>query len=72
MSIVGFRLLHYDGETARVDLAARASSQGQTVTVSGVYELIWQDGDWKISADVAEPLNVATIPDLAGYIPWEE
>lgn len=72
MSIAGFRLLHYDGETARVDLAVRASSQGQNLTLSGVYELVWQDGDWKISADVPQPLNTATVPDLAGYITWGE
>lgn len=72
MSLAGFRMLAYDGDTARVDLAVRASSEGQNLTLSGVYELVWQDGDWKISADVAQPLNTATIPDLAGYITWGE
>ena len=70
--IVGFRVLAYDGETARIDLAVRGTSQGQTITLSGVYELVWQEGDWKISADVAQPLNMATIPDTAGYIAWGE
>ena len=68
LAIVGFRVLAYDGETARIDLAVRGTSQGQTITLSGVYELVWQEGDWKISADVAQPLNMATIPDTAGYI----
>ncbi|WP_454044647.1 hypothetical protein [Cellulosimicrobium sp. Marseille-Q8652] len=72
MNLAGFRMLAYDGDTARVDLAVRASSGGQNVTLSGVYELVWQDGDWKISADVAQPLNTATVPDLAGYITWGE
>lgn len=72
MSLAGFRMLAYDGDTARVDLAVRASSEGQNLTLSGVYELVWQDGDWKISADVAQPLNTATVPDLAGYITWGE
>lgn len=72
LAIVGFRVLAYDGETARIDLAVRATSQGQTITLSGVYELVWQEGDWKISADVAQPLNMATIPDTAGYIAWGE
>lgn len=70
MNVTGFRVLHYDGETARIDLAIRATAETSTVMVSGVYELVWQDGDWKISADVPEPLNVAAIPDAAGYIAW--
>lgn len=70
MSIAGFRVLHYDGDTARIDLAIRATAETSTVTVSGVYELVWQAGDWKISAEVPEPLNVAAIPDLAGYVSW--
>lgn len=70
--IQGFRILAYDGSSARVDVGSRGSVQGQTVTVSGVYELVWQDGDWKLSTDVPEPLNVAAIPDLTGYIAWGE
>ena len=72
LSIVGFRLLHYDGRTARVDLAVRGTAEGQTATLSGVYELVWQQGDWRISADVSEPLDMAAIPDAAGYISWTE
>ncbi|MFS0700056.1 hypothetical protein AB6N24_08815 [Cellulomonas sp. 179-A 4D5 NHS] len=70
VNIVGFRLLAYDGKTARVDIALRGTFDAQTATVSGVYELVWQSGDWKISSDVQEPLNVAVIPDLAGYVSW--
>jgi hypothetical protein len=70
LSIAGFRVLSYDGKTARVDLAARTASGTGTISVSGVYTLVWQGGDWKISADVAKPLDTALIPDLAGYVPW--
>ena len=70
INIAGFRLLAYNGDSARVDLAVRATSGTSTILVSGVYEFVWRDGDWKISADVAEPLNVASIPDLAGYVAW--
>lgn len=70
LQVVGFRMLSYDGETARVDLAVRGSSEGTTVTASTVYELIWQDGDWKVNANVANPFDFATIPDTSGYIPW--
>ena len=72
LKIAGFRVLSYDGRSARVDLGVRGSSQSQELVVSGVYELTWQQGDWKISTDVRQPLDIATIPDLAGYIPWGE
>lgn len=72
LSIAGFRLLNYDGGSARVDLAVRSSVEGQATTFSGVYELVWQDGDWKVSADVSQPLDMAAIPDTAGYIAWGE
>lgn len=70
MNIVGFRILSYDGSSARVDLAIRASAKAEAVALSGVYELVWQDGDWKISADVPAPLDVSSVPDLAGYVAW--
>lgn len=70
MQLVGFRMLSYDGETARVDLAVRGSSEATTVTASAVYELIWEDGDWKINSNIANPFDFATIPDTSGYIPW--
>ena len=69
-TIAGFRVLDYDGTHATIDLAVTASTQGKNVTVSAVYSLIWQGGDWKISADVAKPLDIASIPDLAGYVSW--
>lgn len=72
LSIAGFRVLKYDGDTARIDLGANVSSGGQNVTMSAVYELVWQGGDWKISSDVAAPIDAASIPDLAAYIPWGE
>lgn len=72
LTIAGFRILNYDGATARVDLGTRISSEGQNLTMSAVYELVWQDGDWKISSDVPAPIDAASIPDLAGYITWGE
>ena len=70
MQLVGFRVLSYDGDTARVDLAVRGSSGGTTITASTVYELIWEGGDWKINSNVAAPFDFATIPDTSGYIAW--
>ncbi|MBW9207957.1 hypothetical protein KV097_18620 [Mumia sp. zg.B17] len=69
--IAGFRLLFYDGDTARVDIGVRGTSEGQTVNLSMVYALVWEDGDWKLNVtDPDVPVNVAVVPELAGYIPW--
>lgn len=70
MNVVGFRMLAYDGATARVDVAVRVTSGNSTVFTSGVYEWVWTEGDWKLRADIAEPLSVVRIPDLSGYVPW--
>ena len=70
LRIAGFRLLAYDGDTARVDVALVGSVEGQTVNMSAVYPLVWSEGDWKVSTDTPEPGSVASIPDLAGYIAW--
>lgn len=70
IQISGFRMLNYDGKSASVDLAMTYSSETGTITVSGVYSLVWQDGDWKLSADTMTPLDVAPIPNVAGYTPW--
>ena len=71
LAIAGFRLLQYDGSTSRVEIAVDGSSQGTAIAGSFVYELVWQEGDWKLSADTASPFSYATIPDLSGYIVWK-
>lgn len=72
LKVAGFRVLAYTGMSARVDLGVQVSGQNQSLTMSVVYELVWDDGDWKISADVERPVDTATIPDLSGYVPWGE
>ncbi|WP_367645926.1 hypothetical protein [Paenarthrobacter ureafaciens] len=69
-SIVGFRVLAYHGDTARIDVAFEGISGGEAVTGSVVYELIWVDGDWKLDASKPEPARIAQLPDTAGYISW--
>lgn len=71
-SIAGFRLLSYDGDSARVDVAFRGSTDGQAVNGSVVFDLTWWQGDWKINADNAQPLRISQLPDLSGYIAWRE
>lgn len=70
--VQGFRVLDYNPEAARVDLGVRYSSDGQTTYISFVYDLVWEDGDWKISTDSPEPISGAAIPDLVGFLPWGE
>ncbi|PCC27064.1 hypothetical protein CIK76_18905 [Glutamicibacter sp. BW80] len=70
--IVGFQLLNYDGNTARVDIALSGSGQGENVNVSMIYDLIWEDGDWKLSvSDPENPINVAVITDTSNYVVWK-
>lgn len=70
--VVGFRVLNFDGATARVDLGVLASSQAQNLSVSAVYELVWEGGDWRISSSVAKPLDTSTVSDFTGFVPWGE
>lgn len=71
-TIQGFRILNYDGTNATIDLALSVSTASGTTTVSGVYTLVWSAGDWKVSTDTATPLDVAPIPNVAGYTTWGE
>lgn len=71
-SIAGFRVLSYDGASARVDIAFRGTTQGQAVNGSAVLDLTWWQGDWKIDADKAEPFRIAQLPDTSGYITWRQ
>lgn len=72
LQITGFRVLNYDGETATIDLAIDGTAEGQAITMSAVYSLIWEDGDWKLSTESGEaPVDFASINDVAGYVQWE-
>lgn len=71
MSVAGFRMLAYDGHSAHVDLAVRAVGSGNTVYASVIYDLVWEAGDWKLlPRDASNPLQLAEVPDLSGYIAW--
>lgn len=69
--IAGFRVLSYTGDEATVDVGIESSVDGQPVSLSMVYALVWQNGDWHLS--VEEPrfmIDGAVVPDLAGYVMW--
>lgn len=65
----GFRVIRYDGSKADIDIAVRASNG---VFASGVFNLQWVEGDWKLGvADDGSQLSPVTqIPSLSGYVPW--
>jgi hypothetical protein len=69
MDITGFRVLAYDGDTARVDLAVRMSTGD---LMSFVVDLEWSGGDWKVltTDEGAQKTAPALIESLGGYIPW--
>lgn len=71
MTVVGFKVLSYTAESARVDVAVQTSGSAQTVYASAVYELTWQAGDWKLNSDAPTPFNFATVPGIDGYVPWK-
>lgn len=73
-ALLGFRVLAYDGDTARIDVAIRIEADGQSAIGSGIYELVWEDGDWRIYATSAESpgLSSETITSISGYTSWSE
>ncbi|PYF96373.1 hypothetical protein SAMN05216184_11933 [Georgenia satyanarayanai] len=71
MTVAGFRLLNFNGESATVDMAIEAVGGGNTKYASAIYELVWEAGDWKLlPQDVTNPLRMAQIPDISGYVVW--
>ncbi|MEZ7757268.1 hypothetical protein O5Y58_17265 [Microbacterium paraoxydans] len=70
--VTAFRLLSYDGDSARVDVGVTVTGSGKTAYLSIVMPLIWENGDWKVNyseSDLTE--RPAQLPNLAGYIYWE-
>lgn len=73
VSIAAFRVLSYDGDAARVDIAVRGVTGGNEVYGSAIFDLVWEAGDWKLlPQNTGDPLRLAQIPDTSGYIVWEE
>lgn len=68
----GFKLLSYNGDTARVDLGVTGTGQGKTLYMSMIVPLVWENGDWKMNFTEAEMRSPAQLPNLAGYAMWKE
>lgn len=67
--VVGYQVLNYDGTAAKIDLALQAET-GQYS--SFVYDLIWEDGDWKIvlTDEGTAPTQPSQIAELDRYVQW--
>ena len=70
MQVTGFQILEYDGTTATVDLAVHATTINESMQLSLVFDLIWQRGDWRYSAQVPQPVSVTQASDAVGYTAW--
>lgn len=70
--VTAFRLLSYDGESARVDVGVTVTGKGAAGYLSIVMPLVWEDGDWKVNYSQSDLTDrPAQLPNLAGYIYWE-
>ena len=67
----GFRLVHYDGDTAQIDMAVTSFDGAETSRTSVLLDMIWVDGDWFIDAtDPALAITLTPLSDLIGYQHW--
>ncbi|WP_091524421.1 hypothetical protein [Microlunatus soli] len=67
---IGYRMLSYDGDHAKIDLAVRVSTPQRSMTTSVMFDLVWQRGDWRFSSDVPESVQATRLVDLSGYTSW--
>ncbi|PPF42869.1 hypothetical protein C5B85_14925 [Pseudoclavibacter sp. AY1F1] len=70
LQIVGYRMLSFDGESARVDVAQRVTVDGATNFIAAIVDLEWVDGDWRIPTDGPNPVRMQALSDVGGYTRW--
>lgn len=67
----GFRLVHYDGDTAQIDMAVTSFDGSETSRTSVLLELVWANGDWYLDATDPElAITLTPLSDLIGYQHW--
>lgn len=69
-AVEGFRILMYEDDQALVDLLTSTTTNGQEKFQSTSVALVWQGGDWKVSAESAKPINVVDLVSPVGYVTW--
>lgn len=70
LQLVGYRMLAFDGASARVDVAQRVTVDGATNFIAAVVDLEWVDGDWRIPTEDAHPVRLQALGDVGGYVRW--
>lgn len=71
LRVVGYILQNYTGQKATVDVGIQAIYEGKESNLSMIYNLVWEDGDWKmVVSDPKTPIDVAAVPDFAPYVRW--
>lgn len=72
--ISAFRLLSYDGNTAKVEVISTVSKNGSESHVSIVFPMVWVDGDWKAAfpESFLQGQSMAVIKNLYGYVQWSD
>ena len=71
LSISGFKMRSYDGDRARVEVAMDYKGTISTSHARAIYDLVWEDGDWKWDAGSGyNPAQVTQISSLTGYTLW--
>ena len=67
----GFRLVHYDGDTAQIDMAVTSFDGSETSRTSVLLDMVWVEGDWHIDATDPElAITLSPLSDLIGYQHW--
>ena len=70
--LYGFKILDAKETSAIIDLGYQASADGRNINMSIVYNLTWDDGDWKLQSESTVPISSAVLSSFVNYIPWRE
>jgi hypothetical protein len=70
VSLFGFKVLAFAPSRATVDVVIDASVGPDAIRLSLVMSLVWVDGDWFLSGDLASPVSSAEARSLSTYVQW--
>lgn len=70
--LYGFRMLEASATKAIIDLGYQASADGRNLNLSIVYNLVWDDGDWKLQSEQTMPVSSSVLSSFVHYTPWRE
>mgnify|MGYP002522287604 CR=1 FL=1 len=70
--LYGFRILESNETTAIIDLGYQASADGRGLNLSIVYNLVRDNGDWKLQSEPTSPISSSALSSFVNYTPWRE